>query len=407
MKKFFLIFLISIKCVCAYAQTWPIRFENADCSKPIVLNDTVYGPTSPVINFGSVQEFSSNGYQNSQYFPDEIASVWYSFKAPCDGMLTFEICPLNKGNDYDFMLFRDDGTSDICSKIQNKTLKPVRACISRNDKNLESKTGLSKTAQTEYAQPGPGPSFVKALPVKSGDCFLLALNNVSPNPEGHKLTLHYGCKVNVNKFILNISAFDATSKEPLKAEYCIFEPGKNNLDTLPVFSDKDKEKTQCQLEKNTTYKINVFTSGYLWYTQRVVANSYQNNIEIKAPLIKLEAGKSINFDNIYFYAGSDMFLPAANTALLDLYATMLRNPGLKISINGHVNAPGDINTLSHQSLSENRALAVYNYLVSKGIDKNRMTHQGFGNTKMLYPDAYTETQAAKNRRVEIVVISVQ
>jgi len=86
--------------------------------------------------------------------------------------------------------------------------------------------------------------------------------------------------------------------------------------------------------------------------------------------------------------------------IIDQIAQMLKeNPTLKISIEGHTDNAGT--AANNQTLSENRAKAVLNAVVSRGIDKGRLASKGWGQTKPL-ADNSTEAGKAKNRRVEIV-----
>ncbi len=78
---------------------------------------------------------------------------------------------------------------------------------------------------------------------------------------------------------------------------------------------------------------------------------------------------------------------------------MKENPTLKISFEGHTN--NVVTPQSNQTLSENRAKAVMDAIISKGIDKNRLSSKGWGQTKPI-ADNKTEEGKAKNRRVEIV-----
>ncbi len=75
-----------------------------------------------------------------------------------------------------------------------------------------------------------------------------------------------------------------------------------------------------------------------------------------------------------------------------------KNPGLKVEIQGHTDSQGtkDYN----QDLSEQRAKAVYEYLVNQGIDSDRLSYKGNGESQ---PVASNETAQgrAKNRRVEL------
>ncbi|MBL7756998.1 MAG: hypothetical protein JNL59_06385 [Chitinophagaceae bacterium] len=78
-------------------------------------------------------------------------------------------------------------------------------------------------------------------------------------------------------------------------------------------------------------------------------------------------------------------------------------------IEGHVNLPPQYDSTDGfgQRLSDERARAVYDYLVSCGIEKERMSTIGHSNRFLLYRHAPTIEQQTKNRRVEINVISLE
>ena len=81
---------------------------------------------------------------------------------------------------------------------------------------------------------------------------------------------------------------------------------------------------------------------------------------------------------------------------------MNENPTTKILISGYtdnVGAPPD-----NLKLSTGRALSVVNYLVSKKIDKSRLSSKGFGEAKPI-GDNNTESGKALNRRTELSVVS--
>ncbi len=102
---------------------------------------------------------------------------------------------------------------------------------------------------------------------------------------------------------------------------------------------------------------------------------------------------------INFETGQSKIKDESKPVVNQIAEMLNRNPEIKISIEGHTDKNGTIK--SNQTLSENRAKAVMEALVSKGISKNRMSSKGWGQTK---PIADNETQEgkAKNRRVEIV-----
>jgi hypothetical protein len=91
-----------------------------------------------------------------------------------------------------------------------------------------------------------------------------------------------------------------------------------------------------------------------------------------------------------------------STPQLDSAAIILKNyPNIEILIKGHTSSEGDANY--NQKLSEQRAAAVKNYLVQKGINPQRMTTQGYGKTQLLVPDD-SEDNKRLNRRIEFEIV---
>ena len=102
---------------------------------------------------------------------------------------------------------------------------------------------------------------------------------------------------------------------------------------------------------------------------------------------------------INFETGKSTIKPESEK-IVDAIAEMLKaNPALKISIEGHTDNVGT--APANLTLSENRAKAVLNALVPKGIDKARLSAKGWGQAKPI-ADNKTDDGKAKNRRVEIV-----
>ena len=78
---------------------------------------------------------------------------------------------------------------------------------------------------------------------------------------------------------------------------------------------------------------------------------------------------------------------------------MKDKPNMRVSVEGHTDSIGS--DAYNQKLSERRAQAVRDYLVSQGIDAARISVKGWGKAK---PVASNKTEAgrAENRRVEII-----
>ncbi|UPT66450.1 MAG: OmpA family protein [Sphingobacteriales bacterium JAD_PAG50586_3] len=141
-----------------------------------------------------------------------------------------------------------------------------------------------------------------------------------------------------------------------------------------------------------------FTSQYFSKADTATAKPRKVDLEV-API---KAGKAYTLNNINF-ATNSFELPKQSKLVVDEFAIFLsENPTMKVAIHGHTDDVG--NDAANMTLSDNRAKAVYDYLVSKGIDSSRLSFKGFGETKPLAPNT-TEPNRAKNRRTEFVIVA--
>jgi outer membrane protein OmpA-like peptidoglycan-associated protein len=107
---------------------------------------------------------------------------------------------------------------------------------------------------------------------------------------------------------------------------------------------------------------------------------------------------------IQFETGKDIIKKTSYPILDNVVQVLKDNPKWDVEVQGHTDNVGKAE--SNKALSQRRAEAVDNYLISKGIDKNRLTAVGFGPDKPV-ADNKTPAGRAKNRRVEFVVSMVQ
>ena len=110
----------------------------------------------------------------------------------------------------------------------------------------------------------------------------------------------------------------------------------------------------------------------------------------------------IVLENILFYPREWRFRPDSYQDLMSLLEIMQKHPTLKIEIQGHICCYGD----DSDPISLNRAKAVFDYLVERGIDPNRMRYKGFGATRKRYPLEQNEYEENMNRRVEIFILEI-
>jgi outer membrane protein OmpA-like peptidoglycan-associated protein/tetratricopeptide (TPR) repeat protein len=163
----------------------------------------------------------------------------------------------------------------------------------------------------------------------------------------------------------------------------------NYLTTLPI---------------GKAYSFNVNRKGYLFYSDNF--SMLQSNSEVAItkdiPLQPLQAGALIVLKNIFFDTKKFELNPTSMLELDNVFLLLSENVQLKIQITGHTDNVG----ISKENLllSNNRAKAVVQYLIKKGIAPLRLVYKGQGATKPV-ADNKTDAGKALNRRTELSVIS--
>jgi len=152
--------------------------------------------------------------------------------------------------------------------------------------------------------------------------------------------------------------------------------------------------------KDYTFSVN--RKGYLPFTELYsLANKEADSVYVKnIALQPIEINASFTFKNIEFASNSAILPETASIELDKLVALLKENNTIQVQISGHTDNTGKEE--ENKKLSANRALAIVNYLIEKGIEKNRLTYQGFGSSK---PIALNDTAEgrAKNRRTSVEI----
>jgi outer membrane protein OmpA-like peptidoglycan-associated protein len=126
---------------------------------------------------------------------------------------------------------------------------------------------------------------------------------------------------------------------------------------------------------------------------------------LKADVLKVEQGTPIVLEGVNFETNKYVILPSSEDVLMKAYNTLRTHPEIKlIEISGHTDDVG--NATQNMTLSKNRAKAVKDWLVQKGIDGNRINTVGFGKTKPSVPNTSPENRF-KNRRIEFNILQMQ
>ena len=121
------------------------------------------------------------------------------------------------------------------------------------------------------------------------------------------------------------------------------------------------------------------------------------------PVIEKEEQEILNtaFKNLEFNNGKSTIKASSHSSLDELAALLKKRESFRLLIEGHTDNVG--RDAANMSLSQNRALAVKEYLVNKGIKASRIDAKWYGETKPI-ADNNTAEGRAKNRRVEMKVV---
>jgi outer membrane protein OmpA-like peptidoglycan-associated protein len=196
---------------------------------------------------------------------------------------------------------------------------------------------------------------------------------------------------------------DAKTKEPLEAAVEIIDLQKNEA-VYQDYSDDAQGNFLATLTAGKNYGLNISKSGYLFYSANfsLIGHEPKNPFDISVLLEPIEIGNKVILNNIFFDTNKFDLQTESIAELQQLVSFLTVNPTVHIEISGHTDNVG--NDQLNQTLSENRAKSVYQYLVSSKIAADRLIYKGYGKTQPIAPNT-TEEDRKKNRRTEFKIIS--
>ncbi len=196
---------------------------------------------------------------------------------------------------------------------------------------------------------------------------------------------------------------DAKTMAPLEAAVEIIDLQKDQS-VYGDYSDPDKGSFLATLTTGKNYGLNISKEGYLFYSQNfsLVGHEAGKPYDISVLLQPIEVGNKVILNNIFFDTNKFDLKPESLAELQKLVDFLSVNPSLKIEISGHTDNVG--NDQLNQTLSENRAKAVYQFLVDNKIDPARLQFKGYGKTQPIAGND-TDEGRSKNRRTEFKIIA--
>lgn len=122
--------------------------------------------------------------------------------------------------------------------------------------------------------------------------------------------------------------------------------------------------------------------------------------------VNLAEGEKFTFSDELFKSGQYTLSNTRTKEMYNLLLKLIDNPDKIIQINSFTDAKGS--TKNNLALSQNRAKALTDFIISKGVNRNRIRYQGYGEDYLLNGcndrATCTDQQHAANRRTEVLVV---
>lgn len=327
----------------------------------------------------------------------ESNSIWSSFEAPFDG--TFYI-DLSAESFLKMVVFKSE-SSNFCGEIHRGVAEIERLIAVDSADNI----GLSEERKKGYLYP---------IEMRKNQEIFFIINSESDDRINLKMNVSFR-PVNVKEItedmrkvvdrrkegdypILKVSLRDANTGLPVKGQVVVKESRDDNalyFGTDFLFS----------AYRRGTYSFSIDAPGYFFYDRTETVDGEEDK-ELVVWLQPANIGSKVRLKEIQFQMGTSDFYPGAEAQLKRLRDFLHLNSDIKIEIQGHVHSDGT-SSFAAKRMSISRAKKVRDYLTDNGIDKKRLDIEGFGDEKMIYPDAKLASEEQANRRVEIEIIEVE
>ncbi|MBU2651961.1 MAG: OmpA family protein [Bacteroidetes bacterium] len=198
--------------------------------------------------------------------------------------------------------------------------------------------------------------------------------------------------------------YDAKTMDKLEASFELIALNSGKVIVRSVSNPLTGEFLLC-LPSDREYALNVSKPEYLFYSDHFNLNRMMQNqgepFRIDVPLMPIEPGSKVILKNIFFDHDNYQLKEESYTELEKLLDFLRQNPEIRIEIGGHTDNTGSFEY--NKSLSENRARAVYLYLIEKGINDNRLNYMGYSYSNPVASND-TEEGRALNRRTEFIIL---
>ncbi len=201
--------------------------------------------------------------------------------------------------------------------------------------------------------------------------------------------------------LISGKVLNSKTNAPILAKI-VYEELPQGKEVGTAISNDSTGEYKITLPGNKKYGFRATAEGFLGISENIDLTNLVEYQELKRDLylVPVQKGAKFLINNIFFEFGKFNLLPESYPELNRLAEFLKKNPEIRIKISGYTDNIGS--TEDNQILSQKRADAVREYLISKGIEVERITTLGYGEKDPIATNK-TEKGRALNRRVEFEI----
>jgi outer membrane protein OmpA-like peptidoglycan-associated protein/tetratricopeptide (TPR) repeat protein len=407
---------------------WLSKMEGGKWGKPENLGDKINTAGNEVFPYLSIDGslyFSSNGWGGlgglDLYVAAGTAGKW-------NGASNMNAPFNSKMDDFGITMDKDGKTGYFSSNRANRNMNDDIYSFARNTvltkkiyavkvKDEESKALINSSLEVKDVKTGEITKLQKtdglySLELMPGEEYMLLTKADGYIEKSEKLTASSEStdillKKDVNKNCITGIVLDKSNNNKPADDATVVIKDNSGAKVFETVTGLDGKYSKCDLDKEKTYTVTTSKKGgYFTKTEGLKVPA----TEVKTTeLEKIVVGKAIKIDNIYFDLGKAAIRPDASNELNKTVLLLNDNPDIIVELSSHTDCRGSV--ASNLALSQARAKSSVEYIISKGIDKKRITGKGYGESQLTnncpcegaVKSTCSETEHQQNRRTEFKV----
>ncbi len=207
---------------------------------------------------------------------------------------------------------------------------------------------------------------------------------------------------------INVVVLDSKTHQPLKAIVQLVDLD-SKITYIKMLTNAEGRVLVC-LASGQDYGLHISKDNYAFYSEHFSLLDTNTLLEPKEMIVYLHPividtaipNEPIVLNNIFFESGSAQLLESSFFELDELAEFLLKQPALHILISGHTDNVGGVD--ENLVLSQQRAKSIYDYLVGKGVEEERLTFEGRGESEPIASNQTSEGRQ-KNRRTAFTILN--